>query len=77
MLSSELWHRVVWYVSTNVSEEHTTAFFGVEASKLKMQAERSHETSLTLYQATRCHNPEDHSMNFLRREYLKYVIYSC
>jgi hypothetical protein len=57
-------HRVVWYKFTEVSE--------VLATYRMIEAAISSETSVNLYQTTRCNIPEDSHLHTCRRENLKF-----
>jgi hypothetical protein len=56
----QLWHRVVWKVVTNVLEEHLRS--RQKCSYCKGDERMYFRTSLTTYQTSRCHNPEDHNL---------------
>jgi hypothetical protein len=60
-VASGLWHRVVMWQDTNVSEVHAASIFMV-----KMEAARSY--------TTRHHNPGDLDLNVHPRENLKFRI---
>jgi hypothetical protein len=53
---SGLWHRVILYVVTDVSEERI-----IFSRAGKMEVIRYSETSITIYKITRYHNPEYHT----------------
>ena len=58
--SSGLCDRVVWYVYTVISEEHTASIFKVEGSS---------ETLVALYQISWCHNPDQHIFHAVKISY--------
>jgi len=62
--SSGVWGRVVWHLSTNISEEAVSCMLrAVKACNLKMEAAGSSEKSVHMYQTTRRYKLEDRSLN--------------
>ena len=62
--SSGVWVRVVWRMSTNISEDAVSCMLRAdEACNLKMEAAGSSETSVPMYQTARRYKLEDRSLN--------------
>jgi hypothetical protein len=57
MKITRLWHRVVWYVGTKLFEKRFAAYI-FRSYALKMEAENTSETLVTIYHATALHNSE-------------------
>jgi hypothetical protein len=57
-------YRIVWKMLTDVSEELT-------ASIIRVEAVSSSETSINMYQTTRCNVPEDSHLHTRRSENLR------
>lgn len=58
LLSSGMWHRVVWYICTIVSEEHSSTLKMIEATG-------SFEILVTFSWITQQHFPEDSNFSFI------------
>lgn len=63
------------YILTDVSEVLTLTIFTVIIA-LMMQAVGTPETSVNIYQITRCNMPEDSHLHNLRREILKSHVFN-
>lgn len=66
-----MWLRVVWCISEDVSEEALHSTSGCKI-KLKLETASSFETSVTVYETTRSHIPEDTSLHSYGCENLTY-----
>jgi hypothetical protein len=68
-MSSGTWCHVVWQIVTNVSEEPAAS--GLGSSTLKMELAYFSQTSVTIYETTQLHIPEDSDLQRHQSENLK------
>jgi hypothetical protein len=68
-MSSGMLRSVVWQKFIDVSEVLAASI--IRAKTLMMETARTSETSVNVYQTTRCNIPEDSHLHTRRRENLK------